>query len=339
MSRDANDVPAAPGERPWRARHARLVRIGIGVIAALAALFFYRHARTFDVHAFGAALSDLGIASFVIAVCGAPIVDALQSFRWWVLLREIVHYRFRDAVAARFGSALMNIFLPARAGDVVRIHRVSAHTSSSRTTLLGLELVDFCADKCGWLPSFALFAMMGTPPRWMSRALVLALVAAVVLAIVVGAFRDRLLAHAERGDGIGARLAAGLAASSPAKIAKVALVISPLSWVWETLVIYATAHVAGIPLSPLSAFALLTALNVAMIAAIPGNAGVHEIASSAVLVTLGVPIERAVAFGLLYHASRLVSTMTFGLLSGVLVRAQSVPGRSSSPPRSTRADV
>jgi uncharacterized membrane protein YbhN (UPF0104 family) len=173
----------------------------------------------------------------------------------------------------------------------------------------------------------------------MVRVLLLALVAALVLAIVVGAFRERLLARARRGDGIGARLSAGLAASSPAKIAKVALVVSPLAWLWEALVIYATARVAGIPLSPLSAFVLLTALNVAMIAAIPGNAGVHEIASSAVLVALGIPIERAVAFGLLYHASRIASTVTFGLLSGVFVRAQSVPGRSSSPPRSTRADV
>jgi uncharacterized membrane protein YbhN (UPF0104 family) len=318
---EANDVPRA------RARRARLVRIAFGVVAAISVLVLYRRARAFDAHAFLTALRELGLASFALAVCGAPIVDALQSFRWWLLLRDIVRYRYLDAVAARFASALLNIVLPARAGDVVRIHRVSARTSASRATLVGLELVDYCADKCGWLPAFALFALMGRPPAWMLRALLAALVAALVLAVLGGAFRERLLAWSRRDSGLGARLAAGLAASSPRKMALVVIVIAPLPWLWETLTIWATASVAGIPISPLDAFVVLTALNVAMIAAVPGNAGVHEIASGAVLVALGIPIERAVAFGLLYHASRLASTTAFGLLSGLYARA-----RVTSPP-------
>jgi uncharacterized membrane protein YbhN (UPF0104 family) len=125
----------------------------------------------------------------------------------------------------------------------------------------------------------------------------------------------RRLRGATATDGWKGRFAAGLGASSPARLAVTAVLLAALPWAWEAFAIQQVATLAGISLLPLQAFVLLTAFNLAMVVPVPGGLGVHEAASSAVLVSLGVPLERAIAFALVYHASQLVPYALGGTLA------------------------
>jgi uncharacterized membrane protein YbhN (UPF0104 family) len=239
---------------------------------------------------------------------------ALQALRWWVVTRPVLRVRYSEAYGALLVGGLLNAILPARAGDLLRVQYLAERAKVSRATLYGTELVDFWTDKSGWLPAFALLGLTGSPPSWMYRALeVMAAIATALLAAVV--LLRRRLRPASATEGWRGRFAAGLAASSPARLAVTALLLAALPWAWEAIAIQQVAAVAGISLLPLQAFVVLTAFNLAMVVPVPGGIGVHEAASSAVLVSLGVPLERAIAFALVYHTSQLIPYALGGALA------------------------
>jgi len=126
--------------------------------------------------------------------------------------------------------------------------------------------------------------------------------------------RRRLRRFAAKGGWKG-RFAMGLAASSPARLAVTALLLAALPWVWEALALHLVGGAAGISLTPLQGFVLVTAFNLAMVVPVPGGLGVHEAASCAVLVSFDVPLERALAFALVYHASQLLPYAMGGALA------------------------
>jgi uncharacterized membrane protein YbhN (UPF0104 family) len=253
----------------------------------------------------------------VVGAFGGLGVAALQSLRWWYVTRPLLAIRYRDALGAVLVGSFFNTVLPARAGDVLRVQFLSGRSGVSRAALFGTELVDFWTDKSGWLPAFALLLATGTPPAWMYRVLVL-LAGVVATLLGVAFFGRRLLAKTALGEGWRARLAGGIAASSPRRLVAAALGIAALPWLWETVVLLGATRAAGIHLEPVQGFALLTAFNVAAVIPVPGSVGLHEAASSAVLVSFGVPLERAVAFALLYHASQLLPVLVGGAVSLLL---------------------
>ena len=270
--------------------------------------------RALDRGRLAAAFGALGAAPLLLGIAGGFGVVALQALRWWVVTRPVLRVRYTEAYGALLVGGLLNAVLPARAGDLLRVQYLAERAKVSRATLYGTELVDFWTDKSGWLPAFALLGLTGSSPSWMYRAL--AVMAAIATALLAGVLvLRRRLRGAAATDGWKGRFAAGLGASSPARLAVTALLLAALPWAWEAFAIQQVAAVAGISLLPLQAFVLLTAFNLAMVVPVPGGLGVHEAASSAVLVSLGIPLERAIAFALVYHASQLVPYALGGALA------------------------
>ncbi len=260
------------------------------------------------------ALRAIGVTPLLLGIAGGLGVVGLQALRWWVVMRPVLRVRYGEACGALLVGGLLNAILPARGGDLLRVQYLAERARVSRATLYGTELVDFWTDKAGWLPAFALLALSGAPPPWMYRALAVMVAVAGALFAGVLVLRKRL-AGATSTDGWRGRFAAGLAASSPARLAVAALFLAALPWVWEAVAIQQVAAVAGISIGTLQAFVVLTAFNLAMVVPVPAGLGVHEAASSAVLLSLGIPLERALAFALVYHASQLVSYVVGGALA------------------------
>jgi uncharacterized membrane protein YbhN (UPF0104 family) len=298
-------LQTASGAFSGRVPRRSWVPIAITGGALLVALSVLLRLRALDWARLESAFRALGPTPLLMGIVGGFGVVALQSLRWWVVTRPVLRVRYGAAYGAMLVGGLFNAILPARAGDLLRVQYLADRTRVSRATLYGTELVDFWTDKSGWLPAFALLGLTGSPPSWMYRAL--AVMAAIAAALLAGVLvLRRRLRSVTAGDGWKGRFAAGLAASSPSRLAVTALLLAALPWAWEALAIQHVASAAGIPLQPLHAFVLLTAFNLAMVVPVPGGFGVHEAASTAVLVSLRVPLERAIAFALVYHASQIV---------------------------------
>jgi glycosyltransferase 2 family protein len=249
----------------------------------------------------------------VLAAAGALILLGLQSLRWWMVMRPLLDLTYGQAYRAMTVGFFFNVLLPARGGDLLRVQYLGKRTGVSRAKLLGTEIVDFWSDKWGWVAAFPVVCLFGTPPAWLFRALLL-----IGFAVVsVGA----LLALMGSGLWRGARtprfvhnLRDGFAVNHWKRLLLVETVIAPLPWLWETLIIALAGRALGLELSPMQAFAALTAFNVATAVPSPGNAGSFEAGGTLALAAFGIPKETALAFIFLYHLTQVVPGFVGGLL-------------------------
>jgi len=317
--------PAAPStstvlpSRPGSRRLSVLFRSAFGVALIGAGYIFLSHHGSFDVRLFAAALTSIGPIPLFFAMGTAVGVVALQALRWWYVTRPIRRVRYPDAFSAVLVGNVLNTFLPARAGDVLRVQHLSNRAGVSRAMLMGTELLDLWSDKCGWVPAFLLCVLVGHPPRWMYLAFLVMLGAAAAAVFLFLLLRPWL----GRGAAAGWRrnLVAGLTSSQPRRLAVAGLIFGALPWLWETLAIVLFARLAGIPLAPPQAFAVLTAFNLVIALPVPGSLGLHEAASSFALVSFGVSTERAIAFALLYHIGQVLP----GVLGGAIALLRGSP--------------
>src|SRR5262249_43793702 len=109
----------------------------------------------------------------LFAVASAFVVLGLQALRWYSVMGPIVGLPYGDAFRAQVVGQFFNGVLPARAGDVLRVPYLGLRSGRSRATILGGGFVDRGLDCGGWLPPFAVLAIVSSPPYWVYRALVL----------------------------------------------------------------------------------------------------------------------------------------------------------------------
>jgi uncharacterized membrane protein YbhN (UPF0104 family) len=250
----------------------------------------------------------------VFAAAGGLVLMALQSLRWWMVMRPLLDLSYAQAFRAMMVGFFFNVLLPARGGDLLRVQYLGKRTGISRAKLLGTEIVDFWSDKWGWVAAFPILCLVGTPPSWLFRALI------IIGGCVVGV--GALLAL--MGSGLWRRgprwlvnLRDGFAVNHWKRLLVVETLIAPLPWLWETFVIAVAGHALGLDLTPMQAFAVLTAFNVATAVPSPGNAGSFEAGGTLALIAFGIPKETALAFIFLYHLTQVVP----GFVGGVLVLA------------------
>ncbi|MGZ6142923.1 MAG: lysylphosphatidylglycerol synthase transmembrane domain-containing protein [Myxococcales bacterium] len=259
-----------------------------------------------------ASLHDVAPRPLLLAAAGGLVLMALQSLRWWVVMRPLLHLSYGQAFKAMMVGFFFNVLLPARGGDLLRVQYLGKRTGISRAKLLGTEIVDFFSDKWGWVAAFPILCLIGSPPAWLFRAL-LAIGGAVVgvgaLLALMGSGLWR------RGPSWLGHLRDGFAVNHWKRLLVVETLIAPLPWLWETFVIAVAGHALGLDLTPMQAFAALTAFNVATAVPSPGNAGSFEAGGTLALIAFGIPKETALAFIFLYHLTQVVP----GFVGGVLI--------------------
>ena len=254
----------------------------------------------------------------LFAAAGSLILLGFQTLRWWMVMRPILPLRYSQAYRAMSVGFFFNALLPARAGDLLRVQYLGKRTGISRAKLLGTEIVDFCSDKWGWVASFPLLCLLGVPPPWLFRALLLLSGAMVVAAAVLVAMGSSLW---RTGAGGGSRgpvwlhnLREGFAIHQWKRLFWVETLVAPLPWLWETLVIAIAGKALGLSLTPMQAFAVLTAFNLAMVVPAPANLGSFESGGTLALVQFQVPNSTALAFLVLYHLTQVIPGVAAGAL-------------------------
>jgi uncharacterized membrane protein YbhN (UPF0104 family) len=252
----------------------------------------------------------------VLAAIGGAILLALQSLRWWIVMRPVLPLSYVQACKAMVVGFCGNVLLPARGGDLIRVQYLGRRTGVSRAKLLGTEIVDFWSDKWGWIAAFPLVCVVGDPPAWLLHALLL--MASVV--VLVSAVLWLMASGWWRGASVPAflhNLRDGFAANHWRRLLFVETAVAPLPWLWETFLIAVAGHALGLSLTPMQAFATLTAFNIATAVPSPGNAGSFEAGGTLALAAFGVDKGTALAFIFLYHLTQVVP----GFVGGVLLLA------------------
>jgi uncharacterized membrane protein YbhN (UPF0104 family) len=320
-------VTSAPGSpAPKRLWLRALVGLCFGAAAAIAVSFYLgiSHRDLF------AELHDLQPEPLALAALGSMILLGLQSLRWWIVMRPVLPLTYPQAFKAMVVGFCGNVVLPARGGDLLRVQYLGRRTGVSRAKLLGTEIVDFWSDKWGWIAAFPVVCLLGDPPAWLTRALLLmaalvVLVSAVLLVMASGLWRGR------SAPAFVSNLREGFAANHWRRLLFVETAVSPLPWLWETFVIAVAGHALGLSLTPMQAFATLTAFNIATAVPSPGNAGSFEAGGTLALAAFGIDKGTALAFIFLYHLTQIVP----GFLGGVLVlviEGESLFGRRRAQP-------
>jgi len=301
------------------------IRTAIGLllgIAAASAVVFYLGISQKDLVA---SLHDVQPQPLILAAFGALVLMALQSLRWWIVMRPVLQLRYGQAFKAMMVGFFFNVLLPARGGDLLRVQYLGKRTGISRAKLLGTEIVDFWSDKWGWVTAFAMVCLLGTPPSWLFRALPLIGGVVVSVGLLLALMGSGLL---RRGPEWLANLRDGFAANRWKRLLLVVTVIAPLPWLWETFVIQMAGHALSLDLTVMQSFAALTAFNVATAVPSPGNAGSFEAGGTLALTAFGIPKETALAFIFVYHLTQVVPGFIGGILVLVLER-ETLFGRKS----------
>jgi uncharacterized membrane protein YbhN (UPF0104 family) len=305
------EVPAAPRAR--RAWLPTIAGLGAGLAAASAVAWYLGISR----RALWDGLRTVHRGPLYAACAGAIVLLALQSLRWWFVMRPVVGLRWSAAFQAMGVGFLFNVLLPARGGDLLRVQYLGKKAGVSRAKVLGTELVDFGSDKLGWLVAFPVVCLAGGPPPWLFRA-VWFIGGLAVLGIAIVALMGSRLGRGEPGREWGPRwlvnLRQGFAVSHWKRLLAIELLAAPLPWLWETAVVAWAARSVGVSLTAIQAFSVLTAFNVATVVPSPGNAGTFEAGGTLALTAFGVPHGTALTFVLLYHLTQVVPTCAFGAL-------------------------
>ena len=310
----ATAAAAHPGARGRWLGPALGACAGLGLAVAAMALLNLSWAEV------RGALRAASLRPLVLAAVGSLGLLALQALRWWAVMRPVATVRYRHAFGAMAVAFLLNAVLPGRGGDLLRVQWLGKRTGVSRAKLLGTEIVDLVSDKWGWIAAFPVLCLLEPPPGWLLRALgaLVGLLAAgsAVLALMASRL-GRGPDGASRGPAWIGNLRDGFAAQRWRRLLAVETVLAPLPWLWETLLVAVAARGLGMALSPMEAFATLTAFNLAMVVPAPANVGSFEAGGAVALVGFGVARPAAMAFMILYHLTQLVP----GVLLGAAVLA------------------
>jgi glycosyltransferase 2 family protein len=279
-----------------------------GVLAAAGVVFYLGISQRELI----ASLHGVSEQPLLFAALGGLVLMGLQALRWCVVMRPLLKLSYGQAYRAMMVGFTFNVLLPARGGDLLRVQYLGKRTGTSRARLLGTEIVDFWSDKWGWVAAFPVLCLFGTPPSWLFRALMLMGALVVGVGLVLALMASGVL---RRGPAWLTNLRDGFAANHWRRLLVVETAIAPLPWLWETFVIMVAGHALGLDLTPMQAFAALTAFNVATAVPSPGNAGSFEAGGTLALIAFGIPKETALAFIFLYHLTQVVP----GFVGGVLV--------------------
>ncbi|MGZ6070846.1 MAG: lysylphosphatidylglycerol synthase transmembrane domain-containing protein, partial [Myxococcaceae bacterium] len=286
MAAEDIEGPAQPERPRWVSALRTVGGIVVGVgSAVLAARLMGIHLRDLV-----GSLRSARPLPLLAAVGGTFVLLALQTFRWWWVVRPVLPLRYREAFSAMLVGSAFNVLIPARGGDLIRVQYLGKRTGTSRVTLLGTELLDYWSDKAGWLLAFVVTCLVSwagwkeSPQRWLLHAIgVLALLVIGSAALVVIAqlpVLRRLSPRLDPGPRWLQKLRSGFRAHDRRSLLVIEGLLAPLPWLWEVPVIMVAGHALGLSLSPMLAFAMLTAANLGTVVPVPGGAGSFEAAGA-----------------------------------------------------------
>jgi uncharacterized membrane protein YbhN (UPF0104 family) len=222
--------------------------------------------------------------------------------------------------------------LPARGGDLLKIQYVGRVSGKRQTTILGTELVDRWLDLWGWFPILMALSIAETLPKWLYTALGLfsAFHIAWATVLTVLSRRGYVPRKGSRFGDLFDSFRVGVQAFRSVRTLAIAFLISPLSWLWETIVLSLLGRAFDFPMTLGKTFSVLIAFNLATVVPSLGAIGTFEAGGAAALVFFGMDQSKALAYMFVYHFTQLLPGVAVGAAvivaeGGRLFRKSTVP--------------
>jgi uncharacterized protein (TIRG00374 family) len=309
----------------------------------------FRHFRARVSAWFGLAVSAGAIAWLVRSYDWAGLVEAFRAADWrWLLAAPLLLVpnwllraarwrglfpaefkpRLSSAFIATMTGYLFNNLLPARAGELMRVHWIGRRDRLPRSTALGTVVVERTLDLLVLLALLALVLFSHPLPSWATHAgKVVALAAAAGLAVLVllGLAGERMVGLTLPWLGfLPAALVRRLDVSGRAFLGGVSPILRAASllgfagltamiWLLELAMVQLLAYSFALPLTPGGTLFVMLAMALGtMVPASPGYIGTFEFFGLSALALLGISGSAALGFVVALHAVLLLGTSAAG---------------------------
>jgi len=296
---------------------------------ALAGVFLYMALRGVEWRRVGTIIAHCRWEYLALA-CGCSAVSyIMRAMRWGVLLTAQEEIAAPTVLWASSVGYLANIYLPARAGELVRTEMISSRTSLPRmyvfTTAMAERVIEITILVfMAWLGALTL----PSKPAWLSHlTLVAMLCAAIGIAFLltlprIDRARPRFIAHfpiseetRHRVHKIAENVTLALTAlRNPSRLLQIC-VLTSMVWLLDAAAAVILARALGMHL--LLAVALLLSTGLALgnaLPSTPGAIGIFQFAAVAVLTPFHFARTDAIAFILVAQAAGYLVITTLGLI-------------------------
>jgi uncharacterized protein (TIRG00374 family) len=318
----------------------------------LSLVFGYLAVRHVDLDGLRAALAAQKYAYLVPAGLALAAGVAVRAWRWQLLFERSSRPPFRFVANALLVGYLFNTILPARAGELARVHVLGRRAGISRAQVLGTVLLERIYDVVVLIALLAVAAPFLPPVGWLKAALVLGAALAVALVAVAvfvrrhGEPAARMLLRPlfllpmleeQRVHRIAAGAVAGLAAIRITRLALAAVFVTAASWLllavsgWFLLL--GTEIDAGFE----AALLVLIATNLVLVLpSSPAGIGTFEAAAVLALAPYGINREQALSYALVLHALNALPYVAVGYFAlATYLRTVSRPRAGPAPPEAS----
>ncbi|MEO5940749.1 MAG: lysylphosphatidylglycerol synthase transmembrane domain-containing protein [Candidatus Limnocylindrales bacterium] len=308
-----------------KGRSGPILRALVGAVISVAALWIVISgadlARTGDI------LRSANLRWVAAALLFVCLDLSFRALRWQRLLRPIATVAYRPMLGYLLIGYLANNVLPARLGELIRVHYLGDREGISRVSALGTVVVERVVDLVACV-SIASAALLVLSVRGIvaSAVLVGGAVTALFLVILVLGIVGHRLPGAERIGALvdrwprirdlGRSLQGGLSVASRPRTVGEAILASAASWTMAVLALAAAGQALGLQLS--IGQAALIAAGVALAAAVPAgpsNLGTFEFAAQELGKAVGLEASSALALGVVVHVTILLTTSIGGAIS------------------------
>ena len=296
------------------------VRRVLAVVAsvALSVVCLYVAMRGTDLRAIGSTLAAAHLGFIAPLLAAQVLFYTLKAFRWKLLLEPACVVRARRLAAPMMIGFMGNNLLPARLGELIRMHLGARLLRISHSQVLATLILERLFDFIAVLALFAVgvATLPDVPRSLVSAAYISAMVSGIAIA---GTFafvawtsqtlklvgRATRILPASLGAGIVRQLelgASGMAALRRPRLLAAIVTTSVLQWFLMAFCIFLSFRAVEIP-APLAAAFIVLAATVfgVMVPAAPGFFGTLHLAFVLALTPFHVAENKAMAAAVFYH--------------------------------------
>lgn len=274
----------------------------------IAAVSLYFAVRNINLEQLKHALNSMRTVWIYPIVIGNFVVIALKAIRWQITLKPVKAINFATMFKVLTVGFMANCILPARLGDVLRIHLLGRDASISRVTTTTTVVADRLLEGVAFLFIAALLVIFTDVPGWMERGLIATLLITLVAYLFAIIYSTR-----EFESSVMRRLQAGIESLRRPGLTIPALGISILSWALQGFLIYMAQMAFGVDIPVWGIVLVLVAVNLAIfLPSAPGNLGTFELACVLAYMYLGLDKGLGLLIGITYHILQVIPVILAG---------------------------
>ena len=293
----------------------------LGWTISIALLFLL--AAKLDLSAVWQKLTKASWPMLALAAALNLVVCALKALRWQWLMRPNKHATYANIFKTTMIGFAGNNLLPARGGDVIKIHLLGKWENTSRAALTSVAGLDKLFDGVAILILLGLLSFIFTFPIWLRKGTItisVIIVTGLAISLLLLRHHHRTPDHTASQLGFLGRLAKRLGQGMGVFTRRNLLVATLVASVVICLLQIETIRLCQLSFGshtpiwvPVLVFVAIN-LAIAVIPAAPSHIGPYEASAVLAYSWLGIKAETALGIALAYHAVQLIPVTAIGLI-------------------------